>query len=436
MKKADVRKSSNSSGASLIFLEDIHIFGLANLLRRPIIVISLTKIKDIQPCYLRGIYLPLLMRPDDCRKDPILIAYHRFHFMPMLFPMDESKKEELNWSEKYFHFHYVDNIDIQKLSNAEYESFYKPYATSNKHIKFANALPLFDYNLEPLKIHFLKEHELKHELVFMKKYLNLVEMEIEFDEPQEMHSEYIVGNDKRIQMLCCLLNKDTMYFQNNAISTYLNFLNKSITDKEPPKSLQSQEDTYYLKCKVPSCVDKALESKTYFGYCSNCFDKFLKKDEGQSNQLVACANEQCANTVQLNAQNKICDHCVNAKLRHELAKQESMKNLAKKERLKAKLSRDTEVPIMVEPTAQISAYDQPRVMTSRSKLYNLPSFNNSTPVSNEYYDNVYSRAIPVRAYPEVKICNICDERFYAYNPDSRICDQCYQKLTRQPSSFV
>jgi len=82
---------------SLVYLEDIHIFTLANLLKRTIIVLALDKIKDLQPSNIRGIYLPLLIKPSECVKEPILIAFHNFHFCPLLYA---NYDEKLNKIEK------------------------------------------------------------------------------------------------------------------------------------------------------------------------------------------------------------------------------------------------------------------------------------------------------------------------------------------------
>lgn len=120
----DSKKSSNkttSSTTSLLYLEDIHIFGLANMLQRPIIVISLEKIRNIQSIDLRGIYLPLLAEdPAACVRDPIVIAFHRYHFVPLVFAMDHSSTRAndvfrtLTYTSKYFEF---ENIDRDSNNN-------------------------------------------------------------------------------------------------------------------------------------------------------------------------------------------------------------------------------------------------------------------------------------------------------------------------------
>ena len=100
-------KPESKACPSLIYLEDIHIFALANLLSRPIIVISLETLRNIQPIHLRGIYLPLLIDPGVCIKDPIVIAFHNFHFMPLLYAVDDSQEnsgsqDPIKNNEKFF----------------------------------------------------------------------------------------------------------------------------------------------------------------------------------------------------------------------------------------------------------------------------------------------------------------------------------------------
>ncbi|KAJ8248003.1 hypothetical protein GJAV_G00237060 [Gymnothorax javanicus] len=71
-------------------LEDIHIFILSNILRRPIIVIadevlrSMESGSSLSPLNVGGIYLPLHWPPRECYKYPIILGYHSQHFAPLL----------------------------------------------------------------------------------------------------------------------------------------------------------------------------------------------------------------------------------------------------------------------------------------------------------------------------------------------------------------
>ena len=70
-------------------LEEIHIFALAHVLRRPVIVIADNAIKnlsgeDLAPIYFGGIYLPLEINATACSKTPVVLAYDASHFSPLV----------------------------------------------------------------------------------------------------------------------------------------------------------------------------------------------------------------------------------------------------------------------------------------------------------------------------------------------------------------
>ena len=70
-------------------LEEIHIFALAHVLCRPIIVIADSAIKnlhgeDLAPIYFGGIYLPLEINPTACSQTPVVLAYDASHFSPLV----------------------------------------------------------------------------------------------------------------------------------------------------------------------------------------------------------------------------------------------------------------------------------------------------------------------------------------------------------------
>ncbi|XP_071947712.1 ubiquitin thioesterase zranb1-B-like [Antedon mediterranea] len=70
-------------------LEQTHIFVLAHILRRPIIVYGVKFIKSFRGENLgfarfQGVYLPLLWEPSFCSKNPIALAYTRGHFSALV----------------------------------------------------------------------------------------------------------------------------------------------------------------------------------------------------------------------------------------------------------------------------------------------------------------------------------------------------------------
>lgn len=72
------------------FLEAIHVYTLANILRRPIIVLTDSTVRafsglSLQDNDMGGIYLPLEWEWNNTSKTPVLIAYAQNHFCPLLF---------------------------------------------------------------------------------------------------------------------------------------------------------------------------------------------------------------------------------------------------------------------------------------------------------------------------------------------------------------
>ena len=71
-------------------LESIHLYILANLLQRPIIVLADRIARNVygqslQESEIGGIYLPLETPSTDCHKNPIVIGYNLNHFAPLVF---------------------------------------------------------------------------------------------------------------------------------------------------------------------------------------------------------------------------------------------------------------------------------------------------------------------------------------------------------------
>lgn len=82
--------SSHSVAVPHRFLESIHVYTLANILRRPIIIMTDPTIRtfsgmSLQDNDMGGIYLPLEWSWKDTHRTPILIGYSNNHFCPLLF---------------------------------------------------------------------------------------------------------------------------------------------------------------------------------------------------------------------------------------------------------------------------------------------------------------------------------------------------------------
>ena len=77
-------------------LEDIHVFVLAHVLRRPMIIIADKFLYDfsgepIAPIPFGGVYLPLECEPGVCFKNPLVLAFDAGHFSPLVL-CDETRE--------------------------------------------------------------------------------------------------------------------------------------------------------------------------------------------------------------------------------------------------------------------------------------------------------------------------------------------------------
>lgn len=74
-------------------LEELHVVALAHVLKRPIIIIADTVLKDVTgepfaPIPFGGIYLPLECPSSESHRSPLCLTYDSAHFSALV-PMDE-----------------------------------------------------------------------------------------------------------------------------------------------------------------------------------------------------------------------------------------------------------------------------------------------------------------------------------------------------------
>lgn len=73
-------------------LEEFHVFVLCHILRRPIIIVADTVLRDSQgqplaPIPFGGIYLPVELHPLECHHSPLVLTYDASHFSALV-PME------------------------------------------------------------------------------------------------------------------------------------------------------------------------------------------------------------------------------------------------------------------------------------------------------------------------------------------------------------
>lgn len=124
-------------------LEQLHIFALAHILRRPIIVYGVKYVKsfrgeDIGYARFEGLYLPLLWEQSFCIKSPIALGYTRGHFSAL--------------------------VPTEPYSRIE---------ASRDDTEDVTFLPLMDCEMKLLPIHFLTQAEMGREEAIMRQWLDV-----------------------------------------------------------------------------------------------------------------------------------------------------------------------------------------------------------------------------------------------------------------------
>merc|ERR1719510_2213253 len=142
-------------------LEQLHIFCLAHVLRRPIIVYGVKYVKswrgeNLGYARFEGVYLPLLWEHSFCSKSPIALGYTRGHFCALVPPEPVSQPQIRNYST---------NVTGAASSGASYleedeaKSTYLPLMTSDRK--------------QLLPIHFLTQNEAGNEEVILQQWLDV-----------------------------------------------------------------------------------------------------------------------------------------------------------------------------------------------------------------------------------------------------------------------
>uniref|UniRef100_A0A8C8YJY0 Tumor necrosis factor alpha-induced protein 3 n=1 Tax=Prolemur simus TaxID=1328070 RepID=A0A8C8YJY0_PROSS len=144
VKMASADTPGAQGGLQYNSLEEIHIFVLCNILRRPIIVISDKMLRSLEsgsnfaPLRVGGIYLPLHWPPQECYRYPIVLGYDSQHFVPLVTLKDSGPE-----------------IRAVPLVNRDRGRF------------------------EDLKVHFLTEPENEMKEKLLKEYLMLIEIPVQ-----------------------------------------------------------------------------------------------------------------------------------------------------------------------------------------------------------------------------------------------------------------
>ena len=148
MKSAEDQRQEHGNPNRLPYesLEEVHVFMLSNILRRPIIVLGDSVIRSIKGQTLAtnnfvGIYLPLLRKPSECIKSPIVLGYASNHFVPLVAMEEDLASDDV------------------------------PMAT-------VEAVALVTHTLTFIGVHFLMQEEEERVSSLLQEYLHITEVPV------------------------------------------------------------------------------------------------------------------------------------------------------------------------------------------------------------------------------------------------------------------
>ncbi|XP_068699124.1 tumor necrosis factor alpha-induced protein 3-like isoform X1 [Montipora foliosa] len=235
-----------ASGAQYGSLEEIHIFVLANILRRTIIVVSDETLRghfdeSYAPINFGGIYLPLLWDSIDCVKSPLVIGYADGHFTAVV------------------------SIEDGKL-DLGVESGSAPTAANCIH-----AVPLVKFDGTPLPVHFLFDYEEPMASDRLRQYLDCAKVPMTSNSG-ESRSSIVVAKLHFVEQPPCMKGLIQRYFA-KAREEYQR-MSKSRQKRPQFQPGIQQLPPQFVCCKTQGCE---FFGSTETGYrCSKCLNEYLK----------------------------------------------------------------------------------------------------------------------------------------------------------------
>ena len=251
----------NSSGYHQS-LEESHIFVLANILRRPIIVYGVPKARSfntggtMQNINFHGIYLPLLWGSQLCHKPPLCLGYGMGHFTALVPAGNPQQQLTVPLTDDMGRI-----LPIRFLLEAEernttylleqYLDVIKPYSSLLRRQISAAVIVI-------------KEAAHMEQLVNAYINLSLVEFNKQ-NQPYYTQPQPAAASQNNTQHLQCFGCDSGVY-----ATAETNFL-CSICFKKQTAAAADYNPSKGLKCRSPNCLQQGLTSKD--GYCNECYTR-------------------------------------------------------------------------------------------------------------------------------------------------------------------
>ena len=249
---------SGRKGAQYGSLEEVHIFVLANVLRRTIIVLCDETLRgnygeSFSPVNFGGIYLPLKWDPLDCIKTPLVIGYAQGHFTAIVSLKDGK-------------------LDLGSHSFAD---------AGNPAIK--HAVPLVKPDGSPLPVHFLLGGEQGQESGLLRQYLDCAKIPVGQQASSQSHgSGTILAAKLTFTPPPPAMERLAESFLHHASVMYKHMVRQQQAQPAaPPLHLPSNPEP----CRTAGC--KFFGRSENAGLCSGCIPKFLANQSSLEEPAVA-----------------------------------------------------------------------------------------------------------------------------------------------------
>ena len=251
----------NSSGFHQS-LEESHIFVLANILRRPIIVYGVPKARSfntggtMQNINFHGIYLPLLWGSQLCHKPPLCLGYGMGHFTALVPTGNPQQQLTVPLTDNTGHV-----LPIRFLLQAEEQNtFYlleqyldvtKLYSSSSGRQISAAVVAI---------------REAAHVRHLVNEYIDMSLVEFnKQNQPYYAQPQPPATSQRDTQCQQCVGCDSGVY-----ASAETNFL-CSVCFKKHTAAAADYNTSTGLKCRLPGCQQQGLTSKD--GYCNECYSR-------------------------------------------------------------------------------------------------------------------------------------------------------------------